>query len=120
MRAARRAAWLAVFSMACGGGGGSGDATPPLVPTAPGSGTTVPAVIGLNLSAVSYYASQAPFADVFRNRDAWVATDGDTWDTERLDEIPTDADGYPLSLPVAGQMVQAGVFLPFKGESFEI
>src|SRR5262245_32651285 len=118
MKTARGAAWLAMFTLGCSGsgshaGGGAGDA-----PTDVGSGAPVPAAIGLNLSSVSYYATQAPFADVFRNRDAWVSTDGDTWDTDRMSEIPTDADGYPLSLPVEGQMVHAGVFLPFKGSSF--
>ena len=120
MRTARTLAWLTVFAFSCCGSDPNGGTPESLDPDAREPFGTPSTAIGLNLSSVSYYATQEPFADVFRNRDAWVSTDGDTWNTDRMDDIPTDSGGYPVSLPIDGQMVQAGVFLPFKGDSFEI
>jgi len=74
--------------------------------------------VGMNLATVSYYATQMPFVDLFRNRDAWQSTDGSTWDTELIDSIPADADGYPLALPSRGQTVRASAFVPLRSDSF--
>lgn len=78
------------------------------------------APVGINLSAVNYYATQLPFRNLFRNRDDWQSTDGETWDTELADTIPVDDDGYPLQLPYRGQMVRSSVFLPVQQDTFEL
>jgi hypothetical protein len=78
----------------------------------------LPSNIGINLAAINYYATQTPFADVFRSRDEWTTTDGITWDTELLDSIEVDADGYPLEVPSIGQRLRASVFQPFAAGSF--
>ena len=76
--------------------------------------------LGINLSPVNYYATQAPFADVFRSRDAWTSTDGETWDTMLADGVPLDADGYPLEVPYQGQMMRAATFLPIEANTFDV
>ena len=76
--------------------------------------------VGINLSPVSYYATQTPFSDLFRSRDRWQATDGSTWDTMRADSIPADDAGYPLELPYQGQMLRASAFMPVHADSFEL
>ena len=76
--------------------------------------------IGMNLSAVNYYATQLPFSNLFLNRDNWLSTDGSTWDTEQADSVPVDADGYPLELPYEGQMLRASAFLPIHADTYEI
>jgi len=76
--------------------------------------------VGLNLSSVSYYSTQTPFSDLFRNRDRWLSTDGSSWDTELADSIPVDPDGYPLEIPYKGQMLRASAFLPVHADDFEL
>lgn len=76
--------------------------------------------VGINLSPVNYYATQMPFANLFRNRDRWLSTDGDTWNTERASDIPTDDDGYPLEIPYKGQMLRASAFMPIHADSFTL
>jgi hypothetical protein len=107
-------AFLFIILVACADSGssiasGTSERSDPSVGTAE---------VGLNLASVSYYATQTPFADVFRNRDAWVSTDGTSWDTDMADAIATDADGYPLALPSQGQMLRASAFLPVRADSF--
>lgn len=80
--------------------------------------TSVSSNIGINLSAVNYYATQFPFSNLFLNRDRWMSTDGMTWDTEMASSIPADADGYALELPAEGQMFQASAFLPIRPDTF--
>jgi hypothetical protein len=66
--------------------------------------------LGLNLSAVNYYATAIPFVDLMKLADPFQSTHApdssapEQWDTELADKIPRDADGYPLELPftVAG------------------
>jgi hypothetical protein len=87
------------------------------------SDNVVPAVhsdVGINLAAINYYATQTPFADVFRSRDDWATTDGVTWDTQMLDSIEVDDDGYPLEAPSMGQMLRASVFQPFDAGTFSL
>jgi hypothetical protein len=76
--------------------------------------------VGINLSPVSYYATQTPFPNLFRSRDHWLSTDGSEWDTELASSIPTDADGYPLEIPFDGQMLRASAFMPIYADSFEL
>lgn len=82
--------------------------------------TGVPSLIGINLAAINYYATQTPSSDVFPHRDAWATTDGVTWDTQLADTVPVDADGYPLEIPHQGQMLRASVFQPFDGGMFTL
>jgi hypothetical protein len=77
--------------------------------------------LGLNLSAVNYYATAIPFVDLMKLADPFQSTHApdssapQQWDTELADKIPRDADGYPLELPftVAGapapQILRASV-----------
>lgn len=76
--------------------------------------------VGINLSPVNYYATQTPFADLFRNRDHWQSTDGSTWDTELADTIPSDADGYPLEIPYKEQMLRASAFMPVQADKLKL
>ncbi len=75
----------------------------PAAPAAPSSG--VP--LGMNLSAVNYYATSIPFVDVMKMADPFLSTNApgtgakDEWDTELADKVPRDADGYPLEAPVS-------------------
>ena len=96
-------------------------------PTPPGrtgsrsdANTAASGGVGINLSAVSYYATQLPFSNLFMNRDVWLSTDGSTWDTEQASTIPVDADGYALELPYEGLMMRASAFLPIHGDTFEM
>jgi hypothetical protein len=92
----------------------------PQNPQTPQTPQTTSRALGINLSPVNYYATQAPFDDVFRNRDAWISSDSKTWDTEMADSIPVDTDGYPLEIPYQGQMMAAPAFLPIAADSFDI
>jgi hypothetical protein len=76
--------------------------------------------IGINLASISYFATQTPSSDVFRNRDVWATTDGITWDTGLADSVPIDADGYPLEIPFEGQTMRTSVFQPFEGGTFTL
>ncbi|HEX7479662.1 MAG TPA: hypothetical protein VF331_17790 [Polyangiales bacterium] len=62
-----------------------------------------PAVpLGVNVSAVSYYATSLPFVDVMKSADEFQSTDAGQqgpWDTQLAERIPRDADRYPLELP---------------------
>lgn len=76
--------------------------------------------LGINLSAVTYFATSIPFVDVMKMADPFLSTNApgspDKWDTEVAGKIPRDEDGYyPLELPVrvpgvaAPQIVRASV-----------
>lgn len=87
------------------------------------SGTDSPAqasTLGINLSAINYYATQTPFVDVFRGRDAWATTDGITFDTKLAAMVPVDSDGYPLEIPYEDQMFRASVLQPFSARRFTL
>jgi hypothetical protein len=63
--------------------------------------------LGVNLSAVNYYATAIPFVDGMKMADPFLSTNApdsgakDQWDTELADKIPRDQDGYPLEAPFA-------------------
>jgi hypothetical protein len=63
--------------------------------------------IGTNLSGPSDYGSEWPFVNIMKygrtwtpHNNTWVSGGVNAWDSGLLDQIPLDADGYPLSLPV--------------------
>jgi len=80
--------------------------------------TVVSAGVGINLSAVNYYATQLPFSNLFLNRDAWMSTTWEQWDTKQVATIPADADGYALELPHGELMMRAPAFLPVHADTF--
>lgn len=62
--------------------------------------------IGTNLAGPADYGSEWPFVNIMKysrewitHNNQWVTGGQNLWDTGALDKIPTDADGYPLSLP---------------------
>ncbi len=63
---------------------------------------------GTNLAGPADWGSEWPFVNIMKysrqwithNRD-WVAGGENAWDTQLLDHIPLDENGYPLRLPVA-------------------
>jgi hypothetical protein len=62
--------------------------------------------LGINLSAVNYFATGIPFVDAMKMADPFQSTNAqsvpgvkDEWDTQLADKIPRDADGYPLEIP---------------------
>lgn len=62
--------------------------------------------LGVNLSAVNYYATAIPFVDAMKMADPFLSTNApgsgaDQWDTELAAKIPRDEDGYPLEAPFA-------------------
>jgi PKD repeat protein len=84
---------------------------------APPAGTAAdapgpPLRVGTNISAVSDWGAEWPFADIMKHARRWITHNEahvsggvNAWDTDVLDQIPCDAQGYPLELPlaVAGQ-----------------
>ncbi len=71
-----------------------------------------PIQIGTNLAGPSDWGTEWPFADIMKYsrqwitfNSAWVPGGENPWDTEALDQIPVDEQGYPLELPwsVAGE-----------------
>jgi hypothetical protein len=84
--------------------------------------------LGINLSAVNYFATAIPFLDAMKMADPFQSTNAQvaegeqsTWDTQVADKIPRDADGYPLEIPaiVPGvrvpQILRASVVAPVYG-----
>jgi hypothetical protein len=69
--------------------------------------------VGLNLSGMSYYASEIATIDVMKRAGAWLtqcngtsgcanfAIGAGTWDTKEQASLNLDADGYPRTLPAA-------------------
>jgi hypothetical protein len=82
--------------------------------------TIVSAGVGINLSAVNYFATQLPFSNLFLSRDAWMSTTWDAWDTEQIATIPANADGYALELPYGELRMRAPAFLPIHADTFEM
>jgi hypothetical protein len=80
------------------------DAPPPAV-TPPPTAARSPVPLGVNLSAVNYYASAIPFVDLMKMADPFQSTHApnsgapNVWDTELADKIPRDEGGYALELP---------------------
>jgi hypothetical protein len=66
--------------------------------------------LGLNLGSLSYYSPTLPFVDVMKNSDDPQTTSaafGGPWNTELIDKVPRDAEGYPLEVPYSGPGVTA-------------
>ncbi len=63
--------------------------------------------VGTNLSGPSDWGSEFPFVDIMKyarewttHNNVWVGGGQNPWDTQVLDQMPLDPDGYPLYLPV--------------------
>ncbi|MBL7818696.1 MAG: hypothetical protein JNL70_27090 [Saprospiraceae bacterium] len=57
--------------------------------------------VGNNIGNISYYMTEWTFTDVARMSDNWLtrSVGGSEWDSGKGAEVPTDANGYPLSIP---------------------
>ena len=62
--------------------------------------------MGANLAPLRDWSTQLAFQDVFKmsrrfftQNEGWVSGGKNPWDTGVIDQIPQDADGYPLELP---------------------
>lgn len=62
--------------------------------------------IGTNIGGLSDYMTELPFTDLmhsarmwFTQNSTWVNGGKNPWNTEYIDSIALDTDGYPLSLP---------------------
>ena len=76
------------------------------VPGAIGSANTMD--IGMNLAGVSYYGTQYPFLDRFKTSSNWVAQFSNGGQS---DNIPVDANGFPLGMPAGAFNLYAGIGL---------
>ncbi|MCC6412457.1 MAG: T9SS type A sorting domain-containing protein, partial [Saprospiraceae bacterium] len=63
--------------------------------------------IGTNLAGPADYGSEWPFVNVMKysrewtpHNNQWVDGGQNPWDSGLMNQIPLDADGYPLALPV--------------------
>lgn len=63
--------------------------------------------LGVNLAGPADWGREFPFKDIMRygrtwttHNNEWVGGGQNPWDTDVLADIPLDAEGYPLSLPV--------------------
>jgi len=54
--------------------------------------------MGVNLEAVTYYASEQPFMNTFASSEGWITHSGAAWDTNEEKYIDLDADGWPITL----------------------
>jgi len=116
---------VAIALLGCGGSGsgdsgGSGDGGDP-DPSSP---------LGINVSSADYWSSQLMFVDAFKQsgdwvtqNEKWVDDGANPWDSGVIDQIPQDADGYPLSLPAVGipgtegpQVVATALFRSIDGQ----
>ncbi len=63
---------------------------------------TIPKLpIGMNISELNYYTPSILFTDVMTTAgDLMSVHAGSGWDSGKIDRIPRDINGYPLSLPV--------------------
>jgi hypothetical protein len=70
--------------------------------------------MGINLSGVSYYASEQPFINSFVTSERWITHSDATWDTKEEKYLNLDANGWPITLngvnePTAQQFNSLGV-----------
>ncbi len=54
--------------------------------------------MGINLAAVSYFASEQPFINAFLESQRWITHSDATWDTNEEQYINLDANGWPITL----------------------
>lgn len=77
--------------------------------------------MGMQIFPPQYYGTSYPFVNIMKNADKWhtrnvsyVENGENLWDTELLNYIPLDENGYPLELPVninhANAETEQGVF----------
>ena len=102
----------------------------PSAPVQPSASKAVP--LGVNLSAVNYYATSIPFVDAMKMADPFLSTHApgsgvaDQWDTELANKIPRDEDGYPLEAPFpvpgapAPQILRASVVATVYGGHYVV
>lgn len=58
--------------------------------------------VGMNIPSNNYYSTCLIFTDVMKTASSWIsfnATGESPWNTEKIDQIPLDENGYPLELP---------------------
>ncbi len=58
--------------------------------------------IGINLDSLNYYMMATAFVDLKKTSSEWITFNltGETpWDTQKRNQIETDAQGYPLEIP---------------------
>lgn len=69
-------------------------------------GLTAPAVqlpIGMNLAGIADWETGFPFRNLMWGARLWLTrnqADGGPWNTELVDSVPLDPNGYPLQVPV--------------------
>jgi hypothetical protein len=54
--------------------------------------------MGINLAAVSYYASEQPFINSFVTSEQWITHSDAAWDTKEEKYVNLDANGWPITL----------------------
>src|SRR3989344_3973219 len=58
--------------------------------------------LGVNVASVDYYSPQWIFVDAMKHSGEWITGDaqgGGAWDTQLINSIPLDSNGYPLEIP---------------------
>jgi hypothetical protein len=70
--------------------------------------------MGINLSAISYYASEQPFINPFVTAERWITHADATWDTNEEKYVDLDPNGWPITLksvnePITQQFKSLGV-----------
>jgi len=69
--------------------------------------------VGMNLAGIADWEFGFPFANLMLGSRKWLtclSTGGGPWNTNVIDQIPLDADGYPLEVPYAVAGVEQHVF----------
>lgn len=54
--------------------------------------------LGMNLNAVTYYSSELPFLNLFKESSSWITHSDTQWDTNEEKYLQLDANGYPTTL----------------------
>lgn len=112
---------VGIALLGCGGSGSSSGAS--------GDDADPSSPLGINLSSAEYWSTQLMFVDAFKQSGDWVTQNEEwveggenPWDSGVIDQIPQDADGYPLSLPAVGiagtdtdQVVATTLFIDIDG-----
>jgi hypothetical protein len=58
----------------------------------------VQSAMGMNLSGVSYYASEQPFINPLVTSERWITHSNATWDTHEEKYVDLDPNGWPITL----------------------
>jgi hypothetical protein len=58
--------------------------------------------LGINLGGVTYYSSEQPLLDIFKEDSGWITQTNSTFDTLEESKIDLDANGWPQSLGGSG------------------